>query len=341
MLPEKRPEVRFLSELYAQDDPDAVLLAEYPSSNSSETRFQNRTKFIIHDPWPPPRRELLKVLGPHHLMCGWGREVPVSSEMSPPEELTGHWQRVFGAEGCPTWQAFDPEDRYITLFPHESIPADRQVVDPTRNYDLHSKEVIQHIECPQARVLSRIQWPCIVKLSHGYAGLGNFLIRDAQDEADMRRQLNRHWPAATVVINSIIENISGDFGIQFYLRRDGSMVWLGVTRQHFNSQSRWCGGSFSADLQGRLYDHAGNIVEAVGRHLHNAGYFGLVGIDVLCDSRDCWFLVDVNPRLTGISPFLMISRIFNGRGLTEGIYRASVRFRGFHGRIDFRCGKYG
>ena len=189
---EQRPDVRFLSELYAADDPSAVLLAESPSSNSSETRFQNRTKFIIHDPWPPPRRELLKVLGPHHLMCGWGREIPVTSELSPPDVLTQHWTGVFGPDGCPKWQTFDPEDRFITLFPHESIPPDRQVVHPDRNYALHSKEVIQHIECPQARVLTSIQSPCIVKLSHGYAGLGNFFIRDATDQADMHRQLNSH-----------------------------------------------------------------------------------------------------------------------------------------------------
>ena len=40
------------------------------------------------------------------------------------------------------------------------------------------------------------------------------------------------------------------------------------------------------------------------------------------------FLVDVNPRLTGITPFLMASRIFAAEGLGEGIYLASFRFGG-------------
>lgn len=328
---EQQPDIQFLSELYAQDDPDTVLLAEYPSSNSSETQFQNRTKFIIHDPWPPPRRELLKILGPHHLMCGWGNKIPVSSELPPPEALMQHWERMFGSEGRPTWQPFDPKDRCITLFPHESVPADRQVMDPAQNYVLHSKEVIQHIDCPQADVLASIQPPCLVKLSHGYAGLGNFFIRDAADEAEMHQQLTSHWPSATVVINSVIKDVCGDFGLQYYLRRDGSMVWLGVTSQHFNSDRRWCGGSFSAKLQQQLYDDTGDTMEAVGGYLYDAGYFGLVGIDVLRDSRNRHFLVDVNPRLTGISPFLMASRIFAKRGLTEGIYRASARF---HGSMD-------
>ena len=130
------------------------------------------------------------------------------------------------------------------------------------------------------------------------------------------------------MVNSVIEDIREDFGLQFYLRRDGSMVWLGVTRQHFNTHRRWCGGSYSAELQGQLYNDAADIPEAVGRYLHREGYFGLVGIDVLCDRNNRHFLVDVNPRLTGISPFLMASRIFAQKGLTEGIYRASARFQG-------------
>jgi len=35
--------VRLLSELYAADASDSVLLTEYPSSNSNETRFQKIT----------------------------------------------------------------------------------------------------------------------------------------------------------------------------------------------------------------------------------------------------------------------------------------------------------
>lgn len=325
---EKRPDVRFLSQLYAQDEPDAVMLVEYPSSNSDQTRFQNRNRFIIHDPFPPPRPELLKILGPHHLMCGWGNEVRVCSEIPPPAPLVQHWKRMLGSDVCPTWQSFDPTDRYHTLFPHESITADRQVVDPAVNYKLHSKEVIEEIACPQALVLDSVTPPCIVKLSHGYAGLGNYFIHKSADEAEMREQLQQHWPDAALVVNSIIEDICGDFGVQFYLHKDGTMVWLGVTQQHFDSAMKWSGGAFSSDLQDSLFDAAGDIVEAAGEYLHNAGYVGLVGIDILRDASDRHFLVDVNPRLTGISPFLMTSRIFSRHGFSEGVYRASVRVKG-------------
>jgi len=338
---DQQPDLKYLSELYVQDTPSAVLLAEYPSSNSDETQFQNRSKYIIHDPFPPPSRALLKVLGPHHLMCAWGRCLPLTSEFPPPPLLIQHWRNIFGDEGCPIWQPCsldsvgvasgerDEESVYITLFPHESLSPQQQVIDPDANYSLHSKEIIAEIDCPQATVLERVTPPCIVKLSHGYAGLGNFVIRDAKDEAEMRRQMATHWPTSTVVVNSIIDNVVGDYGVQFYLRKNGSLVWLGLTEQHFDTSKKWCGGTFSLNLQTQLFGSLSKIIEPVGEHLHRRGYFGLVGIDVLRDSANRYFLVDVNPRLTGISPFLMASRIFaREQGLSEGIYQASCRFQG-------------
>lgn len=318
----------FLSELYAADAPDVWLLAEYPSSNSEETRFRNAAKYIIHDPFPPPRRELLKVLGPHHLMCCWGNHVPVTSEVQPPEVLLDHWSRIFGAAGRPNWQPIGDDADYVTLFPHESIPPGRQVVDPEINYAIHSKEVIEKIDCAQADVLPEVQPPCVVKLSHGYAGLGNFFVRSAQDEAEMSQQLQSHWPTATLVVNSIIENIKGDFGVQFYLRKSGEIIWMGFTEQNFDANTRWCGGTFTASLQSEMRPHFEPFIQATAAHLHEVGYFGVVGIDLLSDALDQFYLVDVNPRLTGISPFLLASRMFAETGATTGIYRASCRYAG-------------
>jgi hypothetical protein len=325
----RRPELNSLSELYAVDAPESVLLAEYPSSNSEATRFQNRTKFIIHDPFPPPPEALLKVLGPHHLMCGWGAEVPVTSQVAPPERLLDHWDRVLSSAGRPKWKAFKETESFLTLFPHESLGAAQQVIDPVVSYQLHSKEVIEKIDCSQAAVLESVQPPCIVKLSHGYAGLGNFLINNEADEVRMRQELLKHWPDSDLVINAVIENIVGDFGVQFYLHRDGSVVWLGFTEQQFDANKKWCGGVYSAELQDQLFSEFSELVIPAANYLHSQGYFGVVGIDLLQDASGQLYLVDVNPRLTGVSPFLMASRIFQREhGLTAGIYQASVRFSG-------------
>ena len=326
-----RPEVNFLSELYFDDCPNARLLAEYPSSNNEQTQFKNFSKFIIHDPFPPPPRELIKFLGPHHLMCGWGKSLAVTSEVAPPQALLEHWKSIFGEEGCPNWLPYDAGDdssSYVTLFPHESIHAGQQVIEPTVNYAIHSKEVIEKINCPQADVLGSAAPPCIVKLSHGYAGLGNFFVRDSEDQSQMQKLVADSWPDATLVFNSILEDIVGDFGVQFYLSKDGTITWLGLTEQLFNEKMRWCGGVFSQKTQQKMFEPLCQMIEPAGEYLHSVGYFGLVGIDILQNKSGEFFLVDVNPRLTGISPFLMASRIFQRSGLDEGVYQASCRFKG-------------
>lgn len=329
--PQWMPDLNFLSELYVEDAPDAVLLAEYPSSNSDETCFQNKTQFAIHDPFPPPARQLIKVLGPHHLMCGWGRELPVASEIKPPPQLLEHWEKVLGPEAVPVWEQAPSNEvkRYITLFPHASVPPEQQVIDPVVNYELHSKYVIEQIDCPQAEVLDGVKVPCVVKLTHGYAGLGNFMIRSDADEAAMLEQLQHYWPDADVVVNSLIENIVEDYGVQFYLRPDGSTVWLGLTEQNFNQHQRWCGGVYASELQESQLESLAPFVQATAQHLSGRGYHGVVGIDVLRNDVGKQFLVDVNPRLTGISPFLMASRIFDrDQGLKFGAYRASCQYAG-------------
>lgn len=327
-------QLKFLSELYVADAPDAVFLTEYPSSNSTETIFRNDARFIIHDPFPPPPRELLTSLGPHHLMCCWGPHVPVTSQIAPPPILLEHWERVFGDGGRPNWTEFSNDDHFVTLFPHQSLKPDQQVIEPTINYELHSKEVIEKIDCPQADVLDEIRFPCIVKLSHGYAGLGNFLLRNEADQKSMEEELAKHWPTATLVVNSIVEDIESDYGVQFYLRRDGSVVWLGLTEQQFNENNRWCGGIYSSRLQTSLMEPFTEIVQATADYLHGQGCFGVVGVDILRDVHGNCFLVDVNPRLTGITPFLMASRIFQQQSsFDEGIYQASFRFNGSLDRL--------
>lgn len=320
--------VRFLSELYARDAPGAVLMTEYPSSNSPDTRFRNTTHYIIHDPFPAPELGLLKTLGPHHLMYGWGQHLPVTSELTPPRALVAHWHAMFSPEGCPNWVPMDDDQTYITSFPFETISADRQLVPPNRFYHLHSKQAIADIPCSQADVYDAVQFPCILKLSHGYAGLGNYFVRNDADLAAAEADIAAHWPDAPIVINQILTDIIGDYGVQFYLDKRGVMTWLGFTQQVFTETGRWTGGIFNADIQEQFYDEFQKISEPVAAYLHQNQYFGVVGIDILHTKANDFFLVDLNPRLTGITPFLMASRLFVAEGLSHGIYAASVELRG-------------
>jgi ATP-grasp domain len=318
----------FLSELYARDAPDTVLLTEYPSSNSTQTGFRNFDRYPIHDPFPPPEHTLMKILGPHHLMCGWGAKVPVCSEIKPPQILFDHWRRVFGENGVPHWQAYVDAPCYTTIFPHQSIPAAQQEIAPDILHDLHSKEAIGEIDCPQAAILASMAPPCVVKLSHGYAGLGNFFIRSEADASNAKAYIARHWPKARIVINALLEDIVGDYGVQFYLDRAGNAHWLGFTHQIFDAEQIWSGGTFSQVEQDSMRPEFEPFIAPTAAYLHANGYYGLVGIDILQTKAGQMFLVDLNPRLTGITPFLVMSRLFAKEDFEHGIYVPSLTFEG-------------
>ncbi len=325
---ESLPAFTYLSELYRQDAPDSVLLAEYPSSNNTDTALQNRGKYIIHDPFPPPPTQLIKYLGPHHLMCGWGDGLRVSSEIRPQDALLDHWREVLGENAVPHWTALNDDDRYTTIFPHESLAADRQEIDPATLYHLHSKQAIAEIGCPQAPVLDDIAYPCVLKLSHGYAGLGNFFIRDDADARRARDYIDTHWPGATYVINGVIGDIARDYCVQFYLHRNGRVTWLGFTNQVFDDAGKWSGGTFVTQEQDDAFPRLFPLARKTGDYLHEHGYYGVVGIDVLEDGAGERFLVDLNPRLNGSTPFLVLCRRFLKGGDTAGLYAPSRDFPG-------------
>ena len=276
---------RFVSELYYREAPETVLLPEYPSSNNPRASYRNDNCWIIHDPVPPPPLRLIQVLGPHHLMCAWGNKIPVTSTIQPPASLLEHWCRVLGQEAIPQWQPFDSSQTYTTIFPLESLPLHQQEIDPELLYPLHGKHAIAQIDCPQPEVLSEIVPPCVVKLSHGYAGLGNFFVQNDNDRQNALAYVRKHWPTAKLFITRIVDDVTGDFGVQFYLDRTGKLIWLGFTSQQFDPQRKWSGATFSLSEQDRLHGQLLAVAEPVARYLHKQGYFGVVGIDILKDKR--------------------------------------------------------
>ena len=55
--------------------------------------------------------------------------------------------------------------------------------------------------------------------------------------------------------------------------------------------------------------------EPVCAALHDRGFFGLFGIDVLIDSEDRQYVVDINPRILGSTPLVFSHMSFEKRGL--------------------------
>ncbi|MCP5517733.1 MAG: ATP-grasp domain-containing protein [Verrucomicrobiales bacterium] len=323
--------MKTLSDYYAADFPSGVFLPEYPSSTNRRARFVNRERFLIHDPVPPPEDRLVNVLGPHHLLSVWGGALAAAPGVPPPHALTAHWRERLGtglrmdgkAEGRP----------YITLFPLEALADAEHAVDPNAHYELLSKEAIPKIDCPQPSAVPRGRYPCMLKISHGYSSLGNYVLRSGDDDDRVSALLAQRWPGARVVRTELIREICDEYCAQFYLSKAGDMDWLGVTGQLFDAGGRWDGAQVHCDLQEVLQRELDPVVRPVAVYLHRHGYAGVVGVDVVRDGAGQLWVVDLNPRINGSTPLLLMSKAMGRRGWSSGWYAPSRRFRGSVGGL--------
>lgn len=53
-----------------------------------------------------------------------------------------------------------------------------------------------------------------------------------------------------------------------------------------------------------LHLQAQQMAQVIGKDLHNSGYRGIFGIDMLLGSDDKLYLIEINPRITGVTPLL-------------------------------------
>lgn len=324
---ESLSEFKFISDLYQRDAADAVFLADQPSTKNDAVKFKNIHKYILHEPIPVPEKPLLS-LYPLHFICGWGNRIGISSDFVLSEILMNHWATLLGDESFHKVLEFDEKKNYITLFPIESLPPEKQVIHPDIYYHLHSKEVISEIDCGQAKAVAETDYPFILKLSHSYAGIGNFYIRNEAEFEDTVNYIESNWPNSKYIINEMISDIVNDYHAQFYLDRAGAVTWIGCIRPQFDSDKHWTGGLFSYDEQQMLYEMAREIVHPVANFLHKKGYFGIVGIDVLQDSNKNQYLVDLNPRLNSSTPTLIASRQFLKKNFSAAIYKSRIELKG-------------
>ncbi len=91
------------------------------------------------------------------------------------------------------------------------------------------------------------------------------------------------------------------------------MQWLGVVE--FIRQ----GKVFSALDQPKLEEELRPSIAPVAKQLQREGYFGIVGCDLLVDSQDKHYVIDINPRLNSSTVLCFLSGRMKEKGYLVGI----------------------
>uniref|UniRef100_A0A6P8IJS0 Uncharacterized protein LOC116302097 n=1 Tax=Actinia tenebrosa TaxID=6105 RepID=A0A6P8IJS0_ACTTE len=320
-LKSKSPDVVTLGSLYSKDVPNGYFMPERPSSFNPRAKFRNDERYTIHDypPWPLFFAERLK---PIQISFVVGNELPILMRYFPAEELKTHWKK---------WIPFFPladardlvtedtgDSKLITYFPIQSLPKEKHANDPDMHHKVLCKLTIPEMGAvtPNHMTVYDYHVPCMIKVTHGVSGRGTFMVKTKQEAETLINKLRDEVKCPEPSISEVIEDITGNYCVQFYLFKTGEIHWLGCSRQTVTDEFEWDGGYIDWNKQDELKRMYFNTVMPVKEYLHKKGYFGVVGIDVLSNKEDN-YVVDVNARINGSTSLLLIAPHMAAKGFTS------------------------
>jgi hypothetical protein len=293
-----------------RDDSNVVMLFESPSSANAESSFYNCQVYRFHD-YPPVSNAYKNVLGPCRYSLMNGDAYPSYLEAgAPPFGLLEHWETTVPGFVRPNFVQEIPDDAHVYAYlPCESIV--NHVNDPHVHYHMAGKDALCLMSNKSTKMLSctKTQRPCIVKTTHSMGSKGIFIIHNDQDEAEFHEFLKESGNP-TYVITELVE-IDRNVACHFFVHPSGEVTWFGSNENYREADGRWSMDSYQvmAD-QEELKELQLPYVRDVAQYCQSLGFWGFCGIDVLFDKNGKGYLVDVNPRVTGSLPSLMVAQLF-------------------------------
>ena len=186
-----------------------------------------------------------------------------------------------------------------------------------------NQEANRMVGCIEKRAL-----PFVVKTPQAIGGLGTFLIHTETERHQVKEvlrvelqqmlqdlnPLNRHLHPCCLVVQELIPGES--MGISFSVTQKGQAIFIGCTTQFFADGGKWVGGSICYPDQPRLEREYSATIDRITKHLHDKGYYGAVGADVVTDPSGHHLIVDLNVRVSGSYSLGCLKNYFGARGLS-------------------------
>lgn len=159
------------------------------------------------------------------------------------------------------------------------------------------------------------------------AGKGIFVIRNDDDEKEFQEFIS-NTGNPTFVVTEFVE-IDRNVACHFFIHpnREG-ITWFGSNENRQLEDGSWSPDStiVKAD-QEYLRDVQLPYVMDVVRYFQSLGFWGFCGVDVLFDKDGKGYLVDVNPRVTGSLPAIMVGHLlYEKYGFEYCLFRRSARY---------------
>ena len=149
-------------------------------------------------------------------------------------------------------------------------------------------------------------------------GIVDKIVKYLEDYLPRVTPENAHLYTTTLIVS---EFIKGDTAaLNFFIKRDGSVVFLGSCHQLSTGESGRQATAITYDEQEKLEPKYRDVLAKVGRVLKKESYWGPVGADIMEDPKDgTLFVIDLNVRMPLSLVLYALRTHFTKRGLGMSI----------------------
>ena len=293
------------------------------SANSITRAHQNDAFRVFEALSPSQRPELSFVTKPEDIVLPSGAKIAVINPM----DCMLHLPHLI-----------DPESHYDVLSKSglalSGLPTpDSEVVETVlQAYQTHEEALIRSESMRMIATVSERRVPFVVKMPQALSGQGTFLIRSEPDRQNaletlevelkkMLRQLNEsntHMRPCSLVLQDMIPGEA--VALSMFVTKAGEAIFTSCCPQIVDPNGHWGGGFISYKQQNHLEKLYAGTTNKLAKYMHQKGYHGPIGADVMTDAQGRQLIIDLNVRVTGSHPLGFLKTHFSvERNLHEAV----------------------
>lgn len=150
--------------------------------------------------------------------------------------------------------------------------------------------------------------PFVLKLTQSLSSVGTNIVKTESQRLDVIFKITRtlldylpritaanaHLYTMTLIISDFIPG--NTMALNFYVRRDGSTVFHGACHQLSTGMTGRQNTAITYADQEQLKKKYMPTLEKMSNLLHDAGYYGQVGVDIMEDEQGRQYIIDANVR---------------------------------------------
>lgn len=167
------------------------------------------------------------------------------------------------------------------------------------------------IEAEITRITNKLQrrtLPYVLKLTQSLSAVGTNIATNEDERKELLEKMsqylaeylpritkqNAHLYTTTLILSDLIPGQT--MALNFFVRRDGSVVYSGACHQLETGEGGRQATAITYADQDKLEKKYKKTLEVIAQALHEEGYYGAVGADIMEDENGAQFTIDLNVR---------------------------------------------